>query len=236
MLRMGDCDRSTTTPIRAPVRPCRLSSGMAPFRVSCAPTWMRQTYRRKTAGVGVLIAAYNVCDGPPQVPHTMSYSTDLPAGIGPRRYAVVSAAFALVLVILLIGALWPDMPLRHAALAPSVYTAPGNLDSLPFPAAGLAGALPVQTDDPLLNRAEQVALRVLQRNAWHGVHIAAPFYDSAWIRDSFAWGMIPASDLAGGALSAYPGTELDYWLARQRPQGDWITKISGRATTMKRRS
>lgn len=86
-------------------------------------------------------------------------------------------------------------------------------------------ALPVETANPLLNQAEQVALGVLARDTYRGKHLAAPFYDSPWIRDSYAWGMIPWSGPSSGALSAYSTSELQYWLAHQRAGGSWITNI-----------
>ena len=81
-------------------------------------------------------------------------------------------------------------------------------------------ALPVVTGDPLLDRAERVALGVLAANQTEVGHRAAPFYKGLWIRDSYAWGMVPDNS---GTLSTYAGSELRYWLAHQQPFGGWIT-------------
>src|SRR5262249_27310203 len=84
-------------------------------------------------------------------------------------------------------------------------------------------AVPVVTGNHAIDGAERIALAVLAQNLRHGTHIAAPFYDSAWIRDSFAWGMVPWRGSAASPLSAYSGSELRYWLMRQRQDGLWIT-------------
>jgi hypothetical protein len=76
------------------------------------------------------------------------------------------------------------------------------------------------TSDPVLNLAEENALAVLTTNQVGEIHQAAPFYDSPWIRDSYAWGMIPDDE---GTLSTYARGELSYWLGRQQPFGGWIT-------------
>jgi hypothetical protein len=112
------------------------------------------------------------------------------------------ALFAVALIILLTS--WIPMP-GHAANAP------------------VQSALPVVTSDPVLDAAEQVALTVLERDAVAGKHIAAPYYNSAWIRDSFAWGTIPWSGAATGHLDAYDSSELAYWLGHAMSNGLWIT-------------
>ncbi|HWE62999.1 MAG TPA: hypothetical protein VHB98_14900, partial [Chloroflexota bacterium] len=162
-----------------------------------------------------------------------------------RRRAAI-ATRSLILALLLVCAVWPAVLSRQTALAPGARVrqtrglvranslaalapkrarsalAPGSADNAP-PVVATIAYLPVQTDDPRLNRAEQVALRVLERNASGGLHLAAPFYNSTWIRDSYAWGMIPWTGSAAGALDTYSGTELWHWLSNQRPDGFWIT-------------
>lgn len=81
-------------------------------------------------------------------------------------------------------------------------------------------ALPVITSDALLNKAEHVALTVLAADQQGATHRAAPFYKSPWLRDSYAWGMIPDDS---GTLSTYAGSELRYWLTQQQPFGGWVT-------------
>src|SRR5438067_4813978 len=81
-------------------------------------------------------------------------------------------------------------------------------------------ALPVVTTDPLLNHAERVALRVLAADQDGRVHRAAPFYTMPWLRDSYAWGMIPDD---AGTLSTYATGELRYWLHHQQPFGGWVS-------------
>ena len=85
--------------------------------------------------------------------------------------------------------------------------------------------LPIVTADTVLNRAEQIALLVLANNQRGDAHLAASFYAAPWIRDSYAWGMVPDD---AGTLSTFATSELRYWLARQQPFGGWITdKYSG---------
>jgi hypothetical protein len=84
---------------------------------------------------------------------------------------------------------------------------------------------PVHTGDPALDRAEHIALQVLARDTYAGRHLAAPFYNSTWIRDSFAWGMIPWDDDGQGTLGAYSTSEIQYWLQRQAASGAWITNV-----------
>lgn len=81
-------------------------------------------------------------------------------------------------------------------------------------------ALPVVTGEAPLDHAERVALAVLAADQAGDAHRAAPFYTSPWIRDSYAWGMIPDD---AGTLATYAGSELRYWLARHRPSGGWVT-------------
>ena len=51
------------------------------------------------------------------------------------------------------------------------------------------------TDSPALNAAKDEALSVLARDLLQqkglAAHTAGPGYVAPWIRDSFAWGMIP---------------------------------------------
>jgi glycogen debranching enzyme len=92
-------------------------------------------------------------------------------------------------------------------------------------AAALTADLPVQTGDPVLDGAERVALEVISRDAYAGLHLASPSYNSPWIRDSYAWGMIPWAGTAATSLDSYAGSELRYWLARQGEDGSWITNL-----------
>ncbi len=85
--------------------------------------------------------------------------------------------------------------------------------------------LPVRTGDPLLDGAERNAIAVLSANQVGDTHRAAPFYVGPWIRDSYAWGMVPDNR---GTLGTYATTELAYWLGKQQASGAWITfKYSG---------
>ena len=85
----------------------------------------------------------------------------------------------------------------------------------------------VQTGDPQIDLAERYALAVLGANYTGDAHVAAAnYYDMPWIRDSFAWGMIPS--LRDTSVSSYSSSEIAYWLDRQQPFGGWITaKLSG---------
>ena len=76
------------------------------------------------------------------------------------------------------------------------------------------------TGDALLDHAERVALLVLSSNQRGSAHRAAPFYVAPWIRDSYAWGLVPDD---AGTLAAFAGSELQYWLSRQQSFGGWIT-------------
>lgn len=75
----------------------------------------------------------------------------------------------------------------------------------------------LQLADPLLERGTDRALRVLERTEMvahaHRVHSAGPTYGNPWIRDAFAWGMVPSLVLP--TLATYPGDELAFWLSRQ---------------------
>ncbi len=88
------------------------------------------------------------------------------------------------------------------------------------PQRASSATLPLLTGDTLLDRAEAVALGVLEANQMGGTHSAAPFYRAPWLRDSFAWGMVPDD---AGTLSTFARSELSYWLGQQRPFGGWIT-------------
>ncbi|MGH2390893.1 MAG: hypothetical protein ACRDIE_22060 [Chloroflexota bacterium] len=88
---------------------------------------------------------------------------------------------------------------------------------------GLSGIqLLVETGNPTLDLGERYALAVLAADFTGTTHVAAAnYYTNPWVRDSFAWGMVPSQ--AGSSLAAYSTTELQYWLARQQPFGGWIT-------------
>lgn len=88
---------------------------------------------------------------------------------------------------------------------------------------GLAAIQPlVLTGNPTLDLAQRYALAVLATDFTGDTHVAAAgYYTNPWIRDSFAWGMIPTR--AGGSLASYSGLELNYWLGRQQPFGGWLT-------------
>lgn len=103
------------------------------------------------------------------------------------------------------------------------------LASAPRAAAQVSSAparsVPIVTGDRTLDGAERLALNVLTRDLHQPTHYAAPFYNSPWIRDSFAWGMIPWRGTPGDDVDLYSGDELSYWLKQQRPDGLWITNI-----------
>lgn len=106
-----------------------------------------------------------------------------------------------------------------AALACIIFAAcPASLH-----AATASTALPVRTGNAALDAAEHVALGVLSRDAGQGLHLAAPYYRSAWIRDSFAWGMVPWSGSATDSLKTYTTSELTHWLKNPTADGLWIT-------------
>jgi hypothetical protein len=88
---------------------------------------------------------------------------------------------------------------------------------------GLSGIqLLVSTGNPTLDLGERYALAVLAADFTGTTHVAAVnYYKNAWVRDSFAWGMVPSQD--GSSLAAYNTTELQYWLDHQQPFGGWVT-------------
>ncbi|HVA90969.1 MAG TPA: hypothetical protein VNL71_14135 [Chloroflexota bacterium] len=88
---------------------------------------------------------------------------------------------------------------------------------------GLSAIQPlVLTGNPTLDLAQRYALAVLGTDFTGETHVAAAgYYTNPWIRDSFAWGMIPSR--AGNSLASYSGQELQYWLTRQQPFGGWLT-------------
>ena len=90
-------------------------------------------------------------------------------------------------------------------------------------AGGVGGIqLLVETGDPVIDQAEQRALAILGEDFDGTTHSASPsYYGEPWIRDSYAWGMIPS--LRDPSVSAYAGSELTYWLDRQRSFGGWVT-------------
>lgn len=92
-----------------------------------------------------------------------------------------------------------------------------------FGGYGLAGIqVLVETGNPTLDLGQRYALAVLGADFTGTTHVAsAPYYDNPWIRDSFAWGMIPSR--TGDSLSAYSSTELAFWLGRQQSFGGWLT-------------
>jgi hypothetical protein len=81
------------------------------------------------------------------------------------------------------------------------------------------------TDAPALNAARDEAFAVLARDLLlqNGsvTHSAGPGYDAPWIRDSFAWGMIPND--AYPQLAPYTDSELRFWLNQQLPSGQWVS-------------
>lgn len=87
----------------------------------------------------------------------------------------------------------------------------------------LAGInLLVQSGDPTIDQAERYALAVLGQDFDGTTHVAAAgYYTNPWIRDSYAWGMIPAR--GGSSLGSYATGELAYWLGREQPFGGWLT-------------
>ncbi len=122
-------------------------------------------------------------------------------------------------------------PTHHRArIAPThhrVNTIPArvHVDADPITPVSLSrtvpSTLPIQTGDATLDAAEATALTTLTVDqAGAPTHRAAPFYSTPWIRDSFAWGMIPDNQ---GTLATYATTELAYWLGRQQPFGGFIS-------------
>ena len=78
------------------------------------------------------------------------------------------------------------------------------------------------TDSPLLDQAQRIALSVLATDFTGDVHVAARnYYNRPWLRDSYAWGTIPS--VMGASLAAYTSSELSYWLERQQSFGGWLT-------------
>jgi hypothetical protein len=78
------------------------------------------------------------------------------------------------------------------------------------------------TASTLLDQAQRVALAVLASDFTGEAHVASrQYYDRPWLRDSFAWGVVPSQ--SGTSLDAYPGSELAYWLQRQQSFGGWLT-------------
>jgi hypothetical protein len=88
---------------------------------------------------------------------------------------------------------------------------------------GLEGInLLVQTNSPQIDLAQRRALAVLGAD-YNGVtHAAAAnYYSNPWIRDSFAWGMVPS--IRDASIGSYSSAELAYWLDRQQTFGGWLT-------------
>jgi hypothetical protein len=86
--------------------------------------------------------------------------------------------------------------------------------------SGIAVLAPTGNDQ--LDTAQRIALAVLAQNFDGVTHAAsADYYSNPWIRDSFAWGMIPSR--RDPNLAAYSSSELSYWLAKQQPFGGWLT-------------
>ena len=83
-------------------------------------------------------------------------------------------------------------------------------------------ALLVTTGDAQIDQAERYALAVLGADFDGTVHSAAVnYYANPWVRDSFAWAMLPS--LRDPSVASYTSSELSYWLARQQPFGGWLT-------------
>jgi hypothetical protein len=104
--------------------------------------------------------------------------------------------------------------------------APLTANAEPLPASPWRSAEPffASTFAPL-DEAKNEALSVLRGNlierGGRTLHSAGPGYDAPWIRDSFAWGMIPSD--AYPQLVPYATSELRYWLERQTPAGQWVS-------------
>jgi hypothetical protein len=80
----------------------------------------------------------------------------------------------------------------------------------------------VHTSNPLVDNAERYALAVLGADFNGTTHVAAAnYYGNPWIRDSYAWGMVPSG--RDSSVGSYSTTELSYWLARPQPFGGWLT-------------
>ncbi len=80
----------------------------------------------------------------------------------------------------------------------------------------------VRTGDEQIDTAERYALAVLGADYDGTVHTAATdYYSNPWVRDSFAWGMLPS--LLDASVASYTSTELQYWLPRQQRFGGWVT-------------
>jgi hypothetical protein len=113
----------------------------------------------------------------------------------------------------------------HAALLVALLL---NLGLHPAHAGGGGGydladiRLLVDTADPRVDLAQRYALAVIAENFDGVTHAAsAGYYSNPWIRDSFAWGMIPSR--RDPSLASYSGSEITYWLERQQPFGGWLT-------------
>src|SRR5690242_15634095 len=103
-----------------------------------------------------------------------------------------------------------------------------NLGLHPAHAGGGGGydladiSLLVHTADPRVDLAQRYALAVIAENFDGATHAAsAGYYSNPWVRDSFAWGMIPSQ--RDPSLGSYSGSEITYWLERQQPFGGWLT-------------
>ena len=80
----------------------------------------------------------------------------------------------------------------------------------------------VVTHDDALDMGQRYALAVIAEDFDGRTHAASSgYYSNPWIRDSFAWGMIPSTQ--GASLAAYPTSEVQYWLAHQQRFGGWLT-------------
>jgi hypothetical protein len=80
----------------------------------------------------------------------------------------------------------------------------------------------VATGNYQLDIAERYALAVLGSDYDGSAHVAAAnYYTNPWVRDSFAWGMVPS--LRDVSVGSYSSGELSYWLSRQQPFGGWVT-------------
>ncbi|MBI5877185.1 MAG: hypothetical protein HZB53_06020 [Chloroflexi bacterium] len=125
-----------------------------------------------------------------------------------------------------------------ASPQPAVVTilATSGPTKITLPTLTLGSADPNEIFDsaePSLNRAKDEALRIIGYNLlyvnWNApgapprAHSAGDGYDSPWIRDSFAWGMIPTNVYS--QLSPYTSSEIEYWLNLQEPSGQFASVL-----------
>ncbi len=112
-------------------------------------------------------------------------------------------------------------PLSTATKTPMPTFTPGPADPLQM----------FRASDEFINHAKDEALRIISYNLMDGdkpqgpprAHSAGPGYDAPWIRDSFAWGMIPFDVYP--QLIPYTNSEIRYWLNTQRNNGQLATVL-----------